>query len=109
MRLTDLLGHGVGLLRGVGHHAGRDGDAGLFQQPDAHVLVQGEVPLLLGHMASEQTRRTTQNLVEREEKEQEVTSDLHVTLLHTALNFLPTWNLNRLISKKVICGYHGNS
>lgn len=95
MRLTDLLGHGVGLLRRAGHQAGRHRDASLFQQPDAHVLVQGEAPLLLllklGHMASEQTCRTTQNLDEQEEQEQEVTSVLHKP------------------ERCHICGYYGNS
>lgn len=76
MQLTYLLGRSVGLLRGAGHHAGGDRDAGLLQQPDAHVLVQGEVPLLLlGHMASKQTRRTAQNLDGQEEREQEIPSE----------------------------------
>lgn len=78
-RLTDLFGHSVGLVRGAGHHAGWHRDAGLFQQPEAHVLVKGKVPLLLlqvggqqlGHMASEQTRRTTENLDGQEEQAEE--------------------------------------
>lgn len=79
MQLTDLLGHSVGLVRGAGHHPGWHRDAGLFQQPDAQVLVEGEVPLLLlqvgglqlGHVASEQTRRTTEDLEEQEEQAEE--------------------------------------
>ena len=71
--LTDLLGYSEGLLWGAGHHAVRHRDTGLFEQANAHVFVQGEVPLLLlqvgglrmGHMTSKQTCGTTKNLKEK--------------------------------------------
>lgn len=45
--LTDLLGSSISLVRSVGHHTRGHRDARLLQQPDAHVLMQGEVSLLL--------------------------------------------------------------
>lgn len=93
VRPTDLLGRGVGLLGGAGHQAGGHGDAGLFQQADAHVLVQGEVPLLLlqvrglqlGRMASEQTGGTAEDLDGREERAEE---DLEWLTLNTHHKYL---------------------
>ena len=64
--LTDLFGNGVGLLRGAGHHAIRDGDPCLLQQAKAHVLMQRQTPLLLllllAAMATQKTRGATENL-----------------------------------------------
>lgn len=45
--LTDLLGNSISLIRRAGHQTRRHRDARFFQQPDAHVFMQGEVPLLL--------------------------------------------------------------
>lgn len=127
--LTDLFGHTVGLLWGAGHHALRNRDAGLLQQPDARVLVQRQTPLLLllqlqrRHMSSKQTRGHTQDLQghEEEEEEEEDTGGGERRLLNFSMvlqlnlcGFLSLLSLNVIVSFFTsdwfveICGYHGN-